>query len=190
MLLLFIHAAPSPPFQTSSFIWERSDVMLCAVFVSVVRHMKGLCVQRCQKRGRALLFLTSFSHMLHWLEVHSKNKRQLWPFFVFFLLERHLNLGSPSIFEAFWPPCAFKEDIMLFVFLPQRVSPMNFCQIRGSHNESRRIFSLALFSQSVLEQMWKKQYYKLQTWTEKVMVFKPLTFCHIHHIVLFCNWHC
>lgn len=61
--------SPAPLLFRVSPLLEGVEMLCSAVFVSVVRQMKALCVRSSVARkgeGRSL-YLTSFSHMLHWL---------------------------------------------------------------------------------------------------------------------------
>lgn len=84
--------APSPPFQSSSFIWERRDVMFCCFCKRGASDESplctGLCCEHCQKgEGRFFIWHLFPTCFIGW-EIHSKNKRQFWPpFFVCFSWE-------------------------------------------------------------------------------------------------------
>ncbi len=92
--------------------------MLCsAVFVSVVRQKKALCVQgfavSAARKGKGTsLFDIFFPHAPLAGRYTRKIKDNSDPFFLsfFFFLESHLNMGTLFIFEAFRPSVAFKDN--------------------------------------------------------------------------------
>lgn len=118
ILLAFYMCLPPPLlFRAVPFIWGRRDVMFCCFCKRGASEESPLCTglrcEHCQKgEGHFFIWHLFPTCSIGW-EIHSKNKRQLWPPFLssfFFHPESHLNMGTLFIFEAFWPSVAFKEQ--------------------------------------------------------------------------------
>lgn len=105
ILLAFYMCLPPPLlFRAVPFIWGRRDVMFCCFCKRGASEESPLCTglrcEHCQKgEGHFFIWHLFPTCSIGW-EIHSKNKRQLWPPFLsfFFFIQRAISIWELYLF--------------------------------------------------------------------------------------------
>ncbi len=152
---------PSLLFRAVPFIWGRGDVMFCCFCKRGASEESplctGLCCERCQKgEGHFFIWHLFPTCSIGW-EIHSKNKRQLWPSFLSFF-QRAISIWELYLFLSSFDPPLHSGTILQHGNNAARSLPQNeatnklisvvhtVCMIKAC---SQECLSLALFFLSV-----------------------------------------
>lgn len=115
----FYMCMPPPLLFRAVPLFEWGEMLCSAVFVSVVRQMKALCVHgfamSSARKGKGTsLFDIFFPHAplagRYTRKIKDNSNPSFFLVFASFFPENHLNMGTFSIFESFWPSVALKDN--------------------------------------------------------------------------------